>query len=115
MHCLRGGLVVNASCIVPFKLRSWVPGFPRVLAPAIVSRDRVVLALVAVAVRFQRQSPPRGVVSAAGLLVALEVITIPSFQVSTNITSSHESVAPVPLAIPERTNSRGHYRRPDLC
>ena len=102
MRCLRGGLVVNASCIVPFKLRSWVPGFPRVLAPAIVSRDRVVLALVAVAVRFQRQSPPRGVVSAAGLLVALEVITIPSFQMSTDIASSHESVASVALAIPER-------------
>lgn len=43
---------MNASCIVPFKLRSWVPGFPRVLAPAIVSRDRVVLALVAVAFAF---------------------------------------------------------------
>ena len=102
MRCLRGGLVVNASCIVPFKLRSWVPGYPRVLAPAIVSRDRVVLALVAVAVRFQRQSPPRGVVSAAGLLVALEVITIPSFQMSTDVASSHESVASVALAIPER-------------
>ena len=93
---------MNASCIVPFKLRSWVPGFPRVLAPAIVSRDRVVLALVAVAVRFQRQSPPRGVVSAAGLLAALEVITIPSFQMSTDVASSHESVASVALAIPER-------------
>ena len=93
---------MNASCIVPFKLRSWVPGFPRVLAPAIVSRDRVVLALVAVAVRFQRQSPPRGVVSAAGLLVALDGITIPSSQMSTGIASSHESVASVALAIPER-------------
>jgi hypothetical protein len=77
-------------------------GFPRVLAPAIVSRYRVVLALMAVTVRFQRQIPSRGAVSAAGLLVALDVITIPSFQMSTGIASSHESLAPVPLAIPER-------------
>jgi len=76
-------------------------GFPRVLALAIVSRYRVVLVLMAVAVRFQRQSPPRGAVSAAGVLVALDVITIPSFQMSTGIASSHKSVAPVPLAIPE--------------
>lgn len=78
-----------------------MPGFSRVLALAIVSHDRVVLALMAVAVRFQRQIPPRGAVSAAGLLVALDVITILSFQMSTGIASSHESVAPVLLAIPE--------------
>lgn len=90
MRCLRVGLVVNASCIVPFKISSWMPGFSRVLALAIVSHDRVVLALMAVAVRFQRQIPPRGAVFVAGLLVALEVITIPSFQMSTGIASSHE-------------------------
>lgn len=102
MRCLRGDLVVNASCIVPFKLRFWVPGFSRVLAPAIVSRDCVVLALLAVTVRFQRQIPPPDAVSAAGLLVALDVITIPSSQMSTGIASSHDSVVPVPLVIPER-------------
>ena len=79
-----------------------MPGFSRVLALAIVSHDRVVLALMAVAVRFQRQIPPRGAVSAAGVLVALDVITIPSSQMSTGIASSHDSVVPVPLVIPER-------------
>lgn len=102
MRCLRGGLAVNVPYILPFKLRSWMTRFSRVLAPAIASRDRVVLALLAAAMRSQRQISPRAAVSAAGLLVALEVITTPSFQVSTNIASSHESVASVPLAILER-------------
>jgi hypothetical protein len=93
---------VNASCIVSFKLRSWMTRFSRLLAPAIASCDCMVLALLAVAMRFQRQISRRDAVSAAGFLVALEVITIPSFQMSTGIASSHESVASVPLAIPER-------------
>ena len=93
---------MNASCIVTFKLRSWKTGFSRVLAPAIASCDCTVLALLAVAVRFQRQSPPRGAVSAAGLLAALDVIMISSIRMYTGIASSHVSVAPVPLTIPER-------------